>query len=97
MKLALAAILVVASPLVTLAQSNIKCAGMAQFRSPGMTLEITRAVEFPNGRAPGWNRMSMRRPRQRTRIPRLASETPTLGPISTRSLPMEESSSSIMA
>src|SRR5205814_8141583 len=34
-------------------QSNTRCSGMAQFRSPGMTLEITRAAGVPEGRAPG--------------------------------------------
>jgi hypothetical protein len=53
MRLAVVPILLLVSPLIAVAQSNTKCSGMAQFRSPGMTLEITRAAVVPEGRAPG--------------------------------------------
>jgi feruloyl esterase len=53
MRLAVASILLLAAPLIAVAQSNPKCAGMALFRSPGMTLEITRAAVIPESRAPG--------------------------------------------
>jgi hypothetical protein len=35
------------------AQSNSKCADMAKFKSPGVTLEISRAANVPAGRAVG--------------------------------------------
>jgi feruloyl esterase len=53
MRLAVASILLLASPLIAIAQSNTKCSGMAQFRSPGMLLEISRAAAVPEGRATG--------------------------------------------
>jgi Tannase and feruloyl esterase len=53
MKLALACLLVVLAQLPALAQSNEKCSGMTQFRSPGLTLEITRAARIPAGQAQG--------------------------------------------
>jgi hypothetical protein len=36
----------------TFAQSDTKCPDMAKFKTPGLTLEITRAAAIPAGRAP---------------------------------------------
>lgn len=53
MRFAVASLLLLASPVIAVAQSITKCSGMAQFRSPGMTLEITRAAVVAERRAPG--------------------------------------------
>jgi feruloyl esterase len=53
MKLSIVPIIVFAAQASALAQSGSKCADMAKFHSPGVTLEITRAEAVPAGRAPG--------------------------------------------
>ena len=53
MRIVLASILILASQLPAIAQTNNKCSAMTQFRSPGLTLEITRAVAVPAGQAQG--------------------------------------------
>jgi hypothetical protein len=53
MKLCVVPIVLLAVQVTAFAQSNSKCADMAKFRSPGVTLEITRAEIVPAGRAPG--------------------------------------------
>ena len=53
MKLSIAPVFLMALQVTAFAQSNSKCSDMAKFRSPGVTLEITRAVTVPAGRAPG--------------------------------------------
>ena len=52
MRLKAALLLMLATPLAGVAQSN-KCAGMAQLKSPGIVLEITRAAMIPAGPAQG--------------------------------------------
>jgi len=44
-------VLAVAMQITALAQTNSRCADMAKFKSPGVTLEITRAEAMPAGRA----------------------------------------------
>jgi feruloyl esterase len=51
MKVALASVLALAMHVAGFAQSNSKCSEMTKFKTPGMTLEITRAAEIPAGRA----------------------------------------------
>jgi feruloyl esterase len=53
LKLALMPLVVLAAQVQSFAQSDAQCSGMTQFRSAGMTLEITRAESVPAGRAPG--------------------------------------------
>jgi pimeloyl-ACP methyl ester carboxylesterase len=53
MRFAIAPIVFLAAQVAVFAQSNTTCAGMTKFRSPGMTLEITRAESVPAGQAPG--------------------------------------------
>ncbi len=53
MKLSMMTAVLMAFQLTAFAQSNSKCPDMAKFRSPGVTLEITRAEIVPAGRAPG--------------------------------------------
>ena len=53
MKLCIVPIVLLAVEVTAFAQSNSKCSDMAKFRSPGVTLEITRAEIVPAGRAPG--------------------------------------------
>jgi pimeloyl-ACP methyl ester carboxylesterase len=53
MKLSIVPVFLMALQVTAFAQSNSKCSDMAKFRSPGVTLEITRAVTVPAGRAPG--------------------------------------------
>ena len=53
MKLSMMTAVLMALQLTAFAQSNSKCSDMAKFRSPGVTLEITRAEIVPAGRAPG--------------------------------------------
>jgi feruloyl esterase len=53
MKLSFIPVLAVAMQITAFAQTNSRCADMAKFKSPGVTLEITRAESMPAGRAPG--------------------------------------------
>jgi feruloyl esterase len=53
MKLFVFPALVMALPLTAFAQTNSKCEDIAKFKSPGVTLEITRAASMPAGRAAG--------------------------------------------
>src|SRR6266487_3972463 len=53
MKLSVVLIVLLAVQVTAFAQSNSKCSDMAKFRSPVVTLEITRAEIVPAGRAPG--------------------------------------------
>jgi len=53
MKLSIVPIVLLAVQATALAQSNSKCSDMGKFRSPGVTLEITRAEIVPAGRVPG--------------------------------------------
>ena len=53
MKLSIMPVVLMAVQVTAFAQSNSKCPDMAKFRSPGVTLEITRAEMVPAGRAPG--------------------------------------------
>ena len=53
MKLFVLPMVVMALQLTALAQTNSKCADMAKFKSPGVTLEITRAAALPAGPAAG--------------------------------------------
>jgi hypothetical protein len=53
MKLILIPVLAAAMQTVGFAQVNSKCADMTKFKSPGTTLEITRAEAMPAGQAPG--------------------------------------------
>jgi feruloyl esterase len=53
MKFKAAMLLILAAPLAGMAQSNTGCSGMMQLKSPGMTLEITRAALIPAGPAQG--------------------------------------------
>src|SRR4030095_8360311 len=53
MKLFLIPGLAVAMQLTAFAQTNSKCADMEKLKSPGTTLEITRAASLPAGRAAG--------------------------------------------
>ena len=53
MKLSIIPVLAVAMQITAFAQTNSKCADMTKFKSPGVTLEITRAEAMPAGRAPG--------------------------------------------
>jgi hypothetical protein len=51
MKLSIVPVVLMALQVAAFAQSNSKCSDMAKFRSPGVTLEITRAVTVPAGGA----------------------------------------------
>ena len=53
MKLSIIPVLAVTMQITAFAQTNSKCADMAKLKSPGVTLEITRAEAMPAGRAPG--------------------------------------------
>ena len=53
MKLSIIPVLAVAMQITAFAQTNSRCADMTKFKSPGVTLEITRAEAMPAGRAPG--------------------------------------------
>src|SRR5438093_12218027 len=53
MKLSITAFALFALQGAAFAQSNSKCADMAKFKSPGVTLEISRAANIAEGRAPG--------------------------------------------
>src|SRR6266571_9219499 len=53
MKLSVVLIVLLAVQVTAFAQSNSKCSDMAKFRSPGVTLEISRAEIVPAGRTPG--------------------------------------------
>ncbi|HET9942530.1 MAG TPA: tannase/feruloyl esterase family alpha/beta hydrolase [Terriglobia bacterium] len=53
MKLSIVPVVLLTVQVAAFAQSNSKCSDMAKFRSPGVTLEITRAAIVPAGRAPG--------------------------------------------
>jgi hypothetical protein len=53
MKLSIVPVVLLTVHVAAFAQSNSKCADMAKFRSPGVTLEITRAEIVNAGRAPG--------------------------------------------
>jgi hypothetical protein len=53
MKLFVLPMVVMALQLTALAQTNSKCADMAKLKSPGVTLEITRAAALPAGPAAG--------------------------------------------
>ena len=53
MRLIPASVLILLFQLSAIAQSNARCSGMAQFRTPGMTLEITNAAWIPAGPAAG--------------------------------------------
>src|SRR5262245_50289036 len=53
MKLSIVPLVLLSLQVAAFAQSNSKCAGMTKFKSPGVALEITRAVPIPAGRAQG--------------------------------------------
>src|SRR5678815_6031931 len=53
MKLSVLPLVLLTVQVAAFAQSNSKCSDMAKFRSPGVSLEITRAEVVPPGRAPG--------------------------------------------
>ena len=53
MKLSITAFALFALQGAAFAQSNSKCADMAKFKSPGVTLEISRAANIPEGRVIG--------------------------------------------
>jgi feruloyl esterase len=53
MKLGIVPVMVLILQISGFAQSNSKCSDMVKFRSPGVALEITRAVVVPAGRAQG--------------------------------------------
>src|SRR5262245_6209790 len=53
MKLSIVPLVLLSLQVAAFAQSNSKCAGMTNFKSPGVTLEITRAVPVAAGRAQG--------------------------------------------
>src|SRR4029453_982673 len=53
MKLFLIPGLAVAMQITAFAQTNSKCSDIAKFKSPGTTLEITRAAALPAGPAAG--------------------------------------------
>ena len=53
MKLSIIPIVLLSLQAAAFAQSNSKCADMTKFKSPGVALEITRAVPIPAGRAQG--------------------------------------------
>ena len=48
-----APVLAVAIQVTAFAQTNSKCTDLTKFKSPGVTLEITRAEAMPAGRAQG--------------------------------------------
>src|SRR5262245_65398405 len=53
MKLSVFPVFAVAFQLTAFAQTNSKCTDIATFKSPGATIEITRALSMPAGRAAG--------------------------------------------
>ena len=53
MKLSITAFALFALQGAAFAQSNSKCADMAKFKSPGVTLEISRAANIAEGRVIG--------------------------------------------
>jgi hypothetical protein len=53
MKLSVVPAVLLAVQFTAFAQSNSKCSDIAKLRSPGVTLEITRAEIVPAGRAQG--------------------------------------------
>jgi feruloyl esterase len=53
MKLFILPVALLALQIPGYAQTNSKCADMAKLKTPGVTLEITRAAIVPAGRAPG--------------------------------------------
>src|SRR5947209_377413 len=52
MKLSIIPAVLIALQITAFAQSNLKCSSMTNFKTPGVTLEITRAADIPAGRAP---------------------------------------------
>jgi feruloyl esterase len=52
-KLSIVAVAIFTLQSVAVAQSSSNCPEMAKFRTPGVTLEISRAVNVPAGQAPG--------------------------------------------
>ena len=52
MKLSIVPVVLLTMQVAAFAQTNSKCSDMTKFRSPGVTLEITRAAIVPAGRAP---------------------------------------------
>ena len=50
MKLFIVLVVLLAAQVAAFAQSNSKCSDMTKFRSPGVTLEITRAAVPPGPR-----------------------------------------------
>jgi len=53
MKLSIIPVLAATMQITAFAQTNSRCTEMTKFKSPGVTLEITRAEAMPAGRAPG--------------------------------------------
>jgi len=53
MKVSIAAVVLLAFQSAVFAQSSSKCSDMMKFKSPGVSLEISRAANIPEGRAQG--------------------------------------------